>query len=51
LHRRAWLFRYRFGGRDSDGNEGGLKLYRKTIEKKAADKYDARKLEAHTDAP
>jgi hypothetical protein len=43
------LLRYRFGSRDSDGDEDKFKLHRQEIESAASNKYDAGKLEAHAD--
>jgi hypothetical protein len=44
------LLRHRFGSRDSDGDQDSFKLHRQAIEQAASNKYDAGKLEAHTDA-
>jgi hypothetical protein len=44
------LLRYTFDSRDRSGDEERFKLHRQAIEKAASRKYDAGKIEAHTDA-
>ena len=44
------LLRHRFGSRDRDSDASAFEMHRAEIEKAASDKYDAGKIELHTDA-